>query len=652
MRTSVKILFFMVLVLIMPEVLAQQERIDSLNFRLKTATDSEKVMIHCELSRLYLDSSPILSLRNAQIAADISTEHNWDWGLAEAHNRLGNVYLYATDYSKALEYYLNSLSMRIKEGNQQGMADSYNNIALVYVDINNYSKAREYTLKSMEINQLSGNKRSIAVNYNNLAVVAMMKEYVDSALTYLSNAVTLYKEIGDKSGIADAFNNIADLYKTTGKYNQALDYQRQALKYYESTNNKYGEAISLITLGEIMMEKGDYIKARKYLMEPLPLTLKKQWKDLTMQILSNLADVYAKQGAYADALIEQHLFNIYQDSVYAREINDKILESQMKFDADQQLQNIQLLKNDRELKKVEMQKHKSLALFLLSFASLVLIVTLLINLIIRNRKNVSVTLQEKNSQLFRLNENLIASERKLKNLNKVRDQFFSIIAHDLISPFNSLLGLSEILNRDTESLKKKDIKKYSEWILLSARNLLHLLENLLQWSGAQSGKLKNNPKYLNLNEHVNNVIRLLGGIAHEKRILLVSEISADQKAFADPNLISTILRNLVGNAIKFTLPGGTVTIKCAEKNTMLEISVSDTGVGIPQENIEKLFKLNQSFTTKGTIHEEGTGLGLIICKEFVEMIGGTIEAKSTPEKGSTFSFTVPSIPIRDNLEKT
>ena len=592
MSIRIKIAFLLYFLGSLISIYAQQETIDSLNLRLNSVSDSTKIIIYCELSRLYLESSPILSMRNAQKAFEISTTRKWEWGIADSKNRLGNVFYFATNYNKALEYYLQSLKIRLRLGDESGIADSYNNISLIYIESKNYYKAREYALKSLSLNRKTGDKISIAVNFNNLSIVALMKDYRDSALTYLSNAVSIYKELGDRRGIADAFSNIGNLYKTAGNIKNAIDYQKQALNYYKESGSLYGQTLSKINLGEMMVKKGDYSKANQYLQEALPMAIQMKGKDLSREIHLTLSELYAKEKLFDKALDERKLYYTYQDSVFTKQSNEKILEMQMKFDTDQQIQNIQLLNNERILQKLQMQKNKSLGIFFLSLASLLFVVVLLTNLVIQARNNTTKMIRDKNLELYHSNKKLRKSENKLHELNKARDKFFSIIAHDLISPFNSLLGLSELLNTDTEQLSRQEIKKYAGWILQSAQNLLHLLENLLQWSGTQSGQLGYSPKYLKLGEHVNNAIRLLSASAYAKKILLVSEINKEEKVYADPNMLSTILRNLIGNAIKFTARKGSITIGSKQKEALTEVFISDTGVGISPENLKKLFSLS------------------------------------------------------------
>ncbi|MGE5680330.1 MAG: ATP-binding protein [Bacillota bacterium] len=250
-------------------------------------------------------------------------------------------------------------------------------------------------------------------------------------------------------------------------------------------------------------------------------------------------------------------------------------------------------------------------------------------------------LEERASEFARLNELLADSERELQELNASKDKFFSILAHDLRSPFNGLLGFSNILVEDLDSLSKEEIKNFAIQIQGSAKNLFNLIENLLQWSRIQSGKLQCQPIRLDINDVVNDVISVLTGNAIRKNITLRNEMKPFSYAYADQNMIYSTIQNLVANAIKFTGNGGEVKILSEEINDSLKVTVADTGIGIKSSDMDKLFRIDVQHSTMGTAKEKGTGLGLILCKELIEKQGGTINVESEEGKGTSFSFTLP-----------
>ena len=174
---------------------------------------------------------------------------------------------------------------------------------------------------------------------------------------------------------------------------------------------------------------------------------------------------------------------------------------------------------------------------------------------------------------------------------------------------------------------------------------------MLQWSRSQSGKLNYSPKHLSLNKIVQETIALIKPSADDKNIRILTPVSRSLKVFADADILATILRNLLNNAVKFTGKNGTISVLTNDIGKMVEVSVTDNGIGINEDDLSKLFQLDRNFTTKGTVGEEGNGLGLILCKEFVKAIGGTIHVKSKVKSGSTFKFTIPKIPVQIESRK-
>lgn len=234
-------------------------------------------------------------------------------------------------------------------------------------------------------------------------------------------------------------------------------------------------------------------------------------------------------------------------------------------------------------------------------------------------------------------------EKNLLELNKTKDKFFSIISHDLKNPFNQIIGFSELL---VKTIEKQDIEKstrFANFILESSKSAYKLLENLLEWSRSQTGKIEYNPEKIYPRGIIVETFGLLENIAKEKKIELFNEIPDNLTVHADLNMITTVIRNLVSNAIKFSNLNGKIKIyHTAIENNYIEITVEDNGIGIKAEVIDKLFKIDTNLTTVGTNQEKGTGLGLILCKEFVEKNKGEIYVESQENQGSKFKFTLPA----------
>lgn len=234
------------------------------------------------------------------------------------------------------------------------------------------------------------------------------------------------------------------------------------------------------------------------------------------------------------------------------------------------------------------------------------------------------------------------SEARFRELNATKDKFFSIIAHDLRSPFNSISGFSSLLIKQIQEKDYDGIEKYAGIIQNSSQQAMDLLMNLLEWTQSQTGRMVFTPENINIVDLINQSIELFSALAQQKSISVSSELSVNQPVFADKAMINTILRNLISNAIKFTNSGGEIVVSTEQMLHELVVSVSDNGVGMDQESISKLFRIDKSHSTLGTENEKGTGLGLLLCKEFAERHGGRIWVDSETEKGSKFFFSIPN----------
>ena len=270
---------------------------------------------------------------------------------------------------------------------------------------------------------------------------------------------------------------------------------------------------------------------------------------------------------------------------------------------------------------------------------LIVILTFIYKYLLKIRTNKLLMIQ--NEKIFKANQKLQESESSLRNLNATKDKFFSIISHDLKNPFTSLLSISELMTKDYEELDEEDKHQGISKVYDSARRIFQLLENLLTWSRSQSGRLHFSPARLDLRKLINENVGLLEESANSKGIRLRTSLPGIAEAFCDQEMINTVVRNLINNAIKFSQRDADVLIVLKDEDAHWTMSVVDKGIGISEENKQKIFRIDTKFKTEGTAGEKGTGLGLIICKEFVEKNGGAISIESKEGEGSTFSFTVP-----------
>ncbi len=252
------------------------------------------------------------------------------------------------------------------------------------------------------------------------------------------------------------------------------------------------------------------------------------------------------------------------------------------------------------------------------------------------RVNTHLTIRRQQQQLEQQTE-------QLKELNSQKDRFISMIAHDLRSPFSTLRLLIGIAADNVEGSGQDELESIITLLKKSSENLYTLLENLLAWSRIQRGVIKYRPQGLDFRNIAFQNITLLAPYAEQKQISIASNIEDEIAVYADYHMIDAVVRNLLSNALKFTYPGGQIKIWAQPAADWVTVAVADTGTGIESEDIPKLFRLDTSYRRKGTAREQGTGLGLLLCKEFVETHQGNIWVESEAGKGSTFKFTLPAL---------
>lgn len=267
---------------------------------------------------------------------------------------------------------------------------------------------------------------------------------------------------------------------------------------------------------------------------------------------------------------------------------------------------------------------------------------------LRNYNKLEAELTQKNIEIEHQKKELEKQRGELEALNATKDKFFAIIAHDLKNPFSTVLGLSELLAREFETFDSESLKNFIAQIYKYSNNTFSLLENLLQWSMLQTGRMPMHPTIIDIKHVIEENLELFAGNAKNKDIEMQIMSCNECASYVDANQITAVVRNLISNAIKFTPNNGKIMVRVDEDGEFWRISITDNGIGIEKKDAEKLFLIDSNPTTIGTSQEKGTGLGLILCKEFVERNGGHIWVESTLGKGSTFSFTIPKA---DTIEK-
>lgn len=561
-----------------------------------------------------------------------------------SYNRIASLYNQINDKNKALEYAFKALNIVNENNIDELKANLYNLIGSLNKDLKNLDLAEKYYTLAFKEWERSKNISGLSTAYNNLGIVLDEKGDLQKALEYYTKSLEFATQQRDSSGIATAYNNIGFLYARIKQFDKALMSYQKSYEISVKTNGVDAAHNTLNNIASTYLKQNNLEKASEALNKALrniPNVVDQAYKQETYQLLS---DLYAKKGDYRNAYHYKCVELAYADTLYTQQRLSSIAEMQARYETETKEKEIELLKKDVELKELQFQKQRSVQQVLISLTLLLLAIFFGTSLILTIIRKKNKQLAEKNAELFEINKKLKESEKNLSELNATKDKLFSIIAHDLKNPFNALIGFSDILERNFNHLTDNEKKEYISVISESAQNLYKLLDNLLQWTRAQTGSINYIPEKFKLEPLIKQEVLNLNANAEKKRINVSVNASTAISVYADKNSIATVIRNLLSNAIKFTDIGGTIEIIASESKDfpkMAEVVVKDSGIGIDQDDLERIFMIDGSYSTKGTANETGTGLGLLLCHEFVTKNNGKIWVNSSKGSGSEFHFTIP-----------
>jgi signal transduction histidine kinase/Tfp pilus assembly protein PilF len=584
-----------------------------------------------------------------QLAMDIFKERNAFYSYATI--KLNKALIQGTtlgQYENAIKTALETLPFFEKAKDTIKISTANSIIANCYDAIGNYDKAIMYYNDAISFMEKSGNQLYLANFYNNLGEVYKHKDDYKIANNYYEKALILFEQLGLEEGIIVAKNNIGECLLNKKKYDEALIYFNESLAGVDKKMDYYKLTILHKNIGTVYLEKGEYIKAITHFNNSIKFGNKMDLLEEVYPVYQKLAEVYKLKGNYSKAYSYMVKYAEGKDEFLSTSNAERLTDIETKYQTEKKEKEIELLTKNHEIQDLELSIQE--------YISIVLIVLLIIigggSILLFKRyqfkQRTNAILEENNkkmehyaNELEIANNQLKESEDNLKKINTTKDKFFSIIAHDLKGPFFSLLGLSEIISEDLDEMTTEEIRKVSVGINVATKKVFALLENLLQWSRAQLGIITVEKEEFDFNELVSENVNLFKSNLEQKKIILKSELIDDSKIYADKEMINFALRNLLNNAIKFTENNGEVTIVSKKLDNNFVVSISDTGIGIDKESLEKLFKIESTFSTVGTGEEKGTGLGLVLVKEFINKNNGEISVVSEVNKGTTFTMKLP-----------
>jgi len=648
---------------------------EALKIALKNGNKEQECSSYLRLGAAYISKSKFEEAKSyAEKALVLANEIENPEFEVSALNSLAAYYQSRGQYSESIDFFEQALKKVELSGSERDIALVKVNLGSALTALGDRSKGLLYLFDAMKYFSQSDDEISKALIFNNIAVNYHFWKDYNRALEYYEKAYNAYKATDDFVGWIVALNNIGEIYKDKKEYDKSIGYFTKVVDAADTTKaSPYYKAYGWIGLAEVYLGKEDFKEAKYYVDLALPVFEKVNMEEAIATSSLILAQISLNHGSLADGLsqvircreiaadcgiidlihksywVESQILNklgrskdaynsmekysAMSDTLYSSELAESFSDIRSSMEIATKQGEIEMLQKYNQIKDLKIKRQKSntliLSLVVLSF----FVIFFFMLGYIKSRKRTNDLLTEKNRQIgFQHDE--------LKKVNETKDKFLSIIGHDLRNPigaFKDVIGqLADFPEMFTDELRQQIINELRD----EAESTYFLLDNLLSWAKSQKDVISYRPEKLDISRLVKTNVQLTKRQADAKNIGISSEINGEVWSYADHNMVNLILRNLISNAIKFTEEGGQVTISAKEQTDYWFVTVKDTGIGIEPKDLEQLFDPNAHLSTYGTNHEKGSGLGLLLCREFIEANGGEITVESQKGKGSSFTFSL------------
>jgi signal transduction histidine kinase/Tfp pilus assembly protein PilF len=655
---------FLFFYLFFPSLKAQTHVIDSVKALIDSTTNMKKKAFNLNfLSSLLSAEKPLESVYYAQQAVNLSTKHKDIAGRVLGYRQISIAYMAINKYDSCKIYLKKAIDLCKISGNKKQESSCLNTLGNVYLDLSMKKEALDCYLDALKLSESIKDTHNIPMRFVNVGRAHLSDNDFLQAKKYFMLGIKASEGVHNPNALSFALFNMGKVYYQSNQIDSAKYYYEKALYVEQKSIHSQNKREILGELAEVHEKLANYKLADKYLkdcltdskltqdykMEIICLTklsklnrIQKEWQmavyyaDLafhkadSIQLLEcinmsyfALSESYAGARNFEKAFEYQQLYKSTSDSIFSSNKSAQMQEMQTKYEVDKKETENELLRN----KEAESSKRIKIQFGIIIGTTIML---LLVGFL-------SMSLQRSRRREKEINQELQEKNRLLEDLNIIKDKLFSIIGHDLRAPIGSLRSILGLLTDNTMS--EEQVRMLFSKLIKEVDYTSDLLDSLLHWAKSQLQGMKVNIESIDIQKITNSTVGLLQGIADKKEIMLSNDIESPILAMGDEEMIKTVIRNLIANALKFTPKKGEVHLSASATDKQVEISVSDNGVGMSAEILAKLFKGN--VTTRGTQNEKGTGLGLLMVKDFVEKNKGSIRVESEVGKGSRFVVALP-----------
>jgi signal transduction histidine kinase len=605
-------------------------QVDSLILELKKSKSGmEQVDILNKLSTLFRDKDNIKSITYARRALNLADSIQYQQGKALALETTGWILYRMGDYTQSLTLSLEALKTNEQLQDSAAMARCYNNIGAIGFEDENYKQAIQYFKKAFAITQQLHDSLTAARSLNNLSLAYYRIKQADSSEYYAGQALQLDKRKTYLS--AYAFRMLGDLALLKQNQTLALTHFNKSLELGKKSNNTFIITSVQVRIGRTYTAQKKYKEAEEVFKRNALLAESQQYKNELEMSYNGLSDVYEALGNYKVALEYKSKYAVLHDSLRNESHRERLISLQSQYDMEMQEAQIKLL-NQQNLLNEQTIKNQRVQNYIYGTGLSILLVSFII-LYRANRK-----IKHANEQLAAKKVEVENQARQLTELNHTKDKVFQLLSHDLRVPVGNVKSVFELLTAG--HISQEEFLTLSKDLKPALDNLYLDLNNLLHWSKSQLSGIQTNPSVFEVEPFISELAQRAQELSHQKKITIHTDIQKGLTIYVDPDHLTSIMRNLLSNALKFSNDGGRIWITATGRSGITYIGVQDQGVGLSQEELEKINN-HLFFTRPGTHREKGTGIGLTIINEFVKVNQGSIQVNSVSGLGSTFTVVFP-----------
>lgn len=595
------------------------------------------------LRETHLDSALRFSLRAQRMADSI----NYVPGLATALENMGWIYYRRGMFTKSIDHSLQALRLARQLKDPVRLANLHNNIGAVYYAQKQYAVAAAEFRKGLDLvsnaNQVNTRWRTL----NNISFIYVKMGLYDSAELYSNQAMAIASPEDNRYLASFAYRNQGDIYSATGRKREALLSFQTAMKLAEAAGATSLQVATRPRMAALLLEAGDTKAGIALLEQNIQITRAGGFDEELLQTYKALAQAWIEQEEYARASRIQLEYNALNDSISKRKWSDQVAALETRYELDLKEARIELLTREAALQHATIFRQR----VLLWGASLGIAILTLVGIVswnyTRKLRQAKKEIEKNEHQLTERNREIDQQRMELERLNATKDKLFSIIGHDFRSPLQSLRGLLTLMNHD--SLTRQEFAYHSRDLKGRIDIVYDNLDNLLHWSVAQINGIKIAPQVVEVGQLFDEIGDLYQDVALHKKVMIRNELTGALHVVADRDHLRLVLRNLVSNAIKFSHENGTVILGGEIVGSVASLFVKDTGLGMNEANLNRLFVKDSLWSQRGTRQEKGLGIGLLLCQEFLEKANSKLEVFSQHGVGTTFTFTL-TLPGTDSLQ--